>query len=86
MRGVLIKLPLSEDEAAMFEGNGALIIPTSEAEAARFRDLFDFMHGCLAEASKSNPDLVPLVENMNWMRAYLSRASSVEADQRRAIQ
>lgn len=85
-REVFISLPLSEEEAALFEGNGALIIPTSEVEAAQFRDLFNWIHGCLSEASQSNSDLLPFVKQMDWMRAYLDRAFCVEAEETRTLQ
>lgn len=52
-RDVLIRLPLSEAEAAMFEGRWAMVVPLSEAEAGELRAILNATHDTLRKLAQA---------------------------------
>lgn len=52
-RDVLIRLPLTEDEAAMFEGRLAMIVPLSETEAGELRAILNTTHDTLRKIAQA---------------------------------
>ena len=62
MREVLIRLPLSENEAAMFEGRNAMIVPLSDAETGELRDKIVLSHEGMMKFAKAVATLVEVLE------------------------
>lgn len=61
-RDVLIKLRLSEAEAAIFENRWAMICPLSEAEAAELRAILNTTHDTLRKLAQALSTLGVVLE------------------------
>ena len=74
-RDVLIRLSLSEDEAAMFEGRWAMIVPLSEDETGDLRAILNTPHDTLRK----------IVQALSTLGVVLDTRGSKEPDVRRVL-
>lgn len=69
-RDVLIRLPLTEEEAAMFVGRWAMVVPLSEAEAGELRAIMNTTQDTLRK----------LAQALSTLRAVLETRGTKEPD------
>lgn len=61
-RDVLIRLPLTEEEAAMFEGRWAMVVPLSEQETIEFGAIMNTTHETLQKVAQALATLQTVLE------------------------
>ncbi|MFN4172145.1 MAG: hypothetical protein ACK4GW_10365 [Pseudorhodobacter sp.] len=74
-RDVLIRLPLTEPEAAKFKGRWAMVVPLSEAEAAELRDKINL----------SQDTICKLAQALSTLHEVLETRGAGEADIRKTL-
>lgn len=73
MREVLIKLQLSEEEAALFEGRTAMIVPLSDKEVVQLREDINGVDRFLQFTQKCLRTLEQVLESPGERRGQIER-------------
>ena len=61
-RDILIRLPLTEDEAAKFEGRNAMVVPLADTEVGELRDKIILSHDGMTKLAMAIATLAEVLE------------------------